>query len=123
MNKDLEGKLPLSPVYYQIALDRELKEVKNCLFLENPPEQCEKDFMKKLNEVYFLYKETSDEEYKEVFNNSAKKYAGVINRKFPNRLKKKIDLLKETGLSERELLYGMNDSDTVYHNNLENFEN
>jgi hypothetical protein len=123
MTKELTNNLELSPEYYQLFLDRELREVKNCFFLENPPEKCERIFMKKLNEVNSLYNKTKDIRYKKVFENAQKKYLGVVNQTFPKRIEKTASSFNGEETKIKELMYGQVDSDTLYHNNLENFEN
>ena len=82
MEKNSSENTLKSPQMYGLYMSRILRDISECMCLELPIKNCERNLMKNLDEVYSLYTSTKDEGYKEVFADSWKKYDNLLNGKY-----------------------------------------
>ena len=97
---------PKAPYQYEIEINDLIRKVYKCFSLENPAQKCERDLMRKLDEVYLVFSETRDEEYKKVLVESFKRYDKIVNKKVPrdNNLIKLEDMRSNsTGICPEEM--------------------
>lgn len=72
-----------SPKEYKVEIDRLLEMVGGYFFLHEKPKKCEQVLMKKLNEVYFLFHSTGNQEYQKLFSDAFTRYDQIITEKIP----------------------------------------
>lgn len=62
--------------------------------INNYPKRCEGVLLKEMGETYDLFIKTKNPEYKEIYNQTLKKYNSIINKKnaIPHNLLKLVDM-------------------------------
>jgi len=62
--------------------------------IDNQPKRCEGVLLKQIGETYGFFTKTKNPEYKEIYNQSLRKYNSIINKKIlrPSKLLKLADI-------------------------------